>query len=779
MAASPPQIASFLSSDDYTPTIREQLKAFVEEAQAEGVTGLYKAIKLKRLDFAHLLIHSPDANVHYTFFLALQKEDFDLATVLLTEYQADINWVDEGWTLLQNAPKKLPLSAWRFLLRNKADTVIPESQNSILHLLIALHYTSVSEEQKIARIKILLEEYPDMIHHKNNEGVTPLHLAYAYQYWEIIPLLLEQGADANAADCYGRIPADYMPQYSIQNFLIDYCMPAMGFAVNKDGMCLGFSFAFMQAFFFEYYYPDSDHPKIHERFHTLFYDFILPALKKYGSPPMIMRTEAEDQAVMAEIRRLFAELQQEHPSIYADIKDFFHKVCIWQDPSAYAYLCEPTKKPYAQKDVLLTLPVTESQSIKELGGTKRITQYIEIYNSEKLVTSLAALRQIAITAKSPLGLMLKNDGHNIFLGFDPIKRTWWLRARYCSPLQTISAIEESSDSIVAKKIEEELKDKSYMIFAVEIYGVGQNYDQLCSALEASHLRSSLECNSIADLCPNDRLESIITLWRFVATLDHGSIASKLLNEGYDPNIACTDKGHTVLSVALAHNSLETLGVLLASGQINWYMLLEGKTLLHYFVAYGSGSAVLALLQHISHDPNLLYFMHFSSEVTPLELAIQKGDHETVRILLDNLNFCAVVFRQEASWVTGYFDRALRCYESAVSRDGAKWVSGYTHKVLEHYQPSEDRMNALKIVKLILSHPNVPITSDWVEANKYVWRNVWRNLPSELQQGIEGIVMMRFPSSTYALTLYGFFAARNENKAAPDTENIASFNIRQK
>lgn len=74
-------------------------------------------------------------------------------------------------------------------------------------------------------IAAILKKWPDMVHYNFNNGMTPMHLAAAYEKPDVMELLLQWGANINIQDDNKETPFHYACKYgkdiSIQ-FLIDH-----------------------------------------------------------------------------------------------------------------------------------------------------------------------------------------------------------------------------------------------------------------------------------------------------------------------------------------------------------------------------------------------------------------------------------------------------------------------------------------------------------------------------------------------------------------------------
>ncbi|XP_034236689.1 ankyrin repeat domain-containing protein 49-like [Thrips palmi] len=65
---------------------------------------------------------------------------------------------------------------------------------------------SAAEKGKIDVIKLLLQENPELVSSRDQDGYTPLHRASYSNHPEVVKLLLQQGADVNARTCDGWTP---------------------------------------------------------------------------------------------------------------------------------------------------------------------------------------------------------------------------------------------------------------------------------------------------------------------------------------------------------------------------------------------------------------------------------------------------------------------------------------------------------------------------------------------------------------------------------------------
>jgi len=62
----------------------------------------------------------------------------------------------------------------------------------------------------LEKVRALLKKNPKSVHEQNEDGETPLHLAWSST--QVIKLLLENGADVNARDKDGKTPLDIARQ---------------------------------------------------------------------------------------------------------------------------------------------------------------------------------------------------------------------------------------------------------------------------------------------------------------------------------------------------------------------------------------------------------------------------------------------------------------------------------------------------------------------------------------------------------------------------------------
>lgn len=64
------------------------------------------------------------------------------------------------------------------------------------------------------QVKALLEQGADPNSVEDGDNVTPLHFAVTYNALAVTPLLLEAGADTDAADINGSVPLDYAQSFN-------------------------------------------------------------------------------------------------------------------------------------------------------------------------------------------------------------------------------------------------------------------------------------------------------------------------------------------------------------------------------------------------------------------------------------------------------------------------------------------------------------------------------------------------------------------------------------
>ena len=412
------------------------------------------------------------------------------------------------------------------------------------------------------------------------------------------------------------------------------------------------------------------------------------------------------------------------------IRDFLKRNAISQDPSRYGHLFLPGKRHITQRDFFLTLLLGEHEDIVPCGSTKLIANHVEIYIDEQLAKQLLQLRGIAISENIPIGMMWHSVSHVVYLGVD--KEFWTFGESNLYPLEKIKIMDDDEDiGVVVKRIEGSLKKTRHMILAIDICGMEPDSEKIRKALfDLNFFDSNLESHTIAELIENGN-GSILALWSFAICHNKKNIVIKLLAENYSADIILFEEGKvTPLNLACIRGSLQVLEILLSAKSISLNTVsFSDMTLLYAAVYSGKDEIVATLLSHISGNLKLLSFMSCKKHNgrTPLEFAIDWGYYEIVKTLLDNKDFCQFVFNR----IFFLFD---------ICRV-------YLNKALYQYRDNNhpvsiDKMvnpNALKMVRLILSHPNVPITPHWVKLQQ----ESWKSLPQEFKDEMTVAIVTRF------------------------------------
>ena len=66
--------------------------------------------------------------------------------------------------------------------------------------------TGLKHDRAKEIISDLLDKQPELVHHTGDDGLTLLHHAIVNSHYEVVPFLLERGADPNALTCTGMSP---------------------------------------------------------------------------------------------------------------------------------------------------------------------------------------------------------------------------------------------------------------------------------------------------------------------------------------------------------------------------------------------------------------------------------------------------------------------------------------------------------------------------------------------------------------------------------------------
>ena len=146
--------------------------------------------------------------------------------VKLIETGADVNVTSpDGLTPLHDAAYNGRKEIIRLLIHNGAkpdarddlgktplDLAIENKRREVLPLLKPMHMAARNRE--IARLRELIETYPDLVNARDENGRTPLHEAAIMGHKDIARLLIDSGATVDAGDIDGLMPLELAKQHS-------------------------------------------------------------------------------------------------------------------------------------------------------------------------------------------------------------------------------------------------------------------------------------------------------------------------------------------------------------------------------------------------------------------------------------------------------------------------------------------------------------------------------------------------------------------------------------
>ena len=127
---------------------------------------------------------------------------------LLLRYRFSVNAVDKtGKTPLFLCKNKVELC--NHLIKNGADLAKTDRKGNSL-----LHNASATYAYSTFIVDLLLDQRPADVHFRNVGGETPLHIAVRTNQYEKAKMLLDGGADMNAADKRGHTPLHVSAKYA-------------------------------------------------------------------------------------------------------------------------------------------------------------------------------------------------------------------------------------------------------------------------------------------------------------------------------------------------------------------------------------------------------------------------------------------------------------------------------------------------------------------------------------------------------------------------------------
>jgi ankyrin repeat protein len=182
-----------------TRVLLERIVEVVNSQNDDGYTAFLLALKRQNLDVARLLLdHNPDVHVRdergYTpLHVAVRNGHLDICRILL-ERNADVNsQTHHRSTPLLIASEVGTPDLVQLFLDHNADVHVCDADGDT-----PLHCATIGGKLEVARLLLKLDIE---VNSRNNKGLTPLHLAsagYRVRNPDIVRLLLDHGADAQA-----------------------------------------------------------------------------------------------------------------------------------------------------------------------------------------------------------------------------------------------------------------------------------------------------------------------------------------------------------------------------------------------------------------------------------------------------------------------------------------------------------------------------------------------------------------------------------------------------
>lgn len=220
---------SIVNWDDHTPLMmavfekKTDIADFLIDRGANlfatsklGYSAVDYAIQKKDHKIASRLITEegcPVLEKNYPLHIAAENTDFKMIQLLMkTNINPNIK-DNSGFTALDIALKKYDVDSALLLVEygTELNRHLPKRQNwTPLHIAIGMpkkRETAEKRQKKLVLVKKMIEKGAH-VNALNNVNRTPLHIAYARQYPEIIDLLLENNARMDIKDHMERTPLD-------------------------------------------------------------------------------------------------------------------------------------------------------------------------------------------------------------------------------------------------------------------------------------------------------------------------------------------------------------------------------------------------------------------------------------------------------------------------------------------------------------------------------------------------------------------------------------------